>query len=469
MSERPESDAQREAALRPLVELWTQSVEQSLRSPAFLQAMSRHLELLARGKRQLDQLSGPSRQAAEAERPAALRPAQEPAEQLLRQMAAKLERIEQRLAAIESRLPLLDERHATSWRNWERFWKPPPAGDIVAPLPLANSQRDPLPGATAADVVFQEHTLRVLRYQRAEPARWCEPVLICFALVNRPYIMDLQADRSVVRRLLDRGFDVYLIDWGVPAAADHALGLADYVCGFLPRVVDFVRQHSDAPRINLLGYCMGGTLATMFTALHPDPVRNLILMAAPIDFAGHDGLLNLWTNEKYFDVDALIDAYGNCPGEFLQACFQLMKPVQNFVEKYQTFYERMHDDRFLENFFAMERWGNDSIPVAGETFRQFVKWLYQQNQLVRGQLELGGRRVELSRIECPLLLLAADFDHLVPTSSTLALARHTGSRDVHQLLVDAGHIGLAVSSKAHRTLWPAAADWIATRSSPKAP
>src|SRR5262249_11043390 len=140
--------------------------------------------------------------------------------------------------------------------------------------------------------------------------------------------------------------------------------------------------------LHLFGYCMGGTMSTMFTAVFPEIVRTLTLLAAPIDFSGTDGLLNHWTQEKYFDVDRLIDAYGNCPATLLQSAFQLMKPVQNFVEKYTSFYENMHDENYLDNFFAMERWGQDNIPVAGETFREFVKCLYQRNQLVKGEFKL---------------------------------------------------------------------------------
>jgi len=232
----------------------------------------------------------------------------------------------------------------------------------------------------------------------------------------------------------------------------------------LKNVVDVVGERSRSPQVNLLGYCMGGTMAAMFAALNPTRVRNLILMAAPIDFSGEEGLLNLWSRPAHFDVDGLIDALGNCPGSLLQSCFQLLKPVQNYVEKYLTLCEKTGDDAFLENFFAMERWANDSIPVAGETFREFVKALYQENRLAIGQMRLNGVPVDLAQITCPLLLLTADLDHLVPPSSTLALRDLVGSQVVDAMSLSAGHIGLAVSSKAHRQLWPAVAAWIGDRS-----
>ncbi|MCA9217302.1 MAG: DUF3141 domain-containing protein, partial [Planctomycetales bacterium] len=203
---------------------------------------------------------------------------------------------------------------------------------------------------------------------------------------------------------------------------------------------------------------------TIFTSIYPELVKNLCVMAAPLDFSGEDSLLHLWTKEEYFNVDALIDAYGNCPATFLQSTFQLMKPVQNFVDKYVDFSLNMHSDRFMENFFAMEKWTNDNIPVAGETFREFVKFLYQRNQLVKGELKIGEHAIDLQRVECPLLLLAATFDHLVRPESTFDVVPHVGSKDVEKKEIQAGHVGLVVSSRAHKTFWPEVAQWFTERS-----
>jgi polyhydroxyalkanoate synthase len=212
---------------------------------------------------------------------------------------------------------------------------------------------------------------------------------------------------------------------------------------------------------------MGGAMSTMFTAVYPELVKNLILLAAPIDFSSRESLLHLWTDEKYCDIDAIIDTYGNCPGTFLQNAFLMMKPVQNLYEKYSTFYDKMYDSRFVENFFAMEKWGNDNIPVAGETFREFVKMLYQRNQLVKGEFRLGDIPVKLDRISCPLLLLTARDDHLVVPSSTEGIIPHVASTDVKSMMINAGHVGLVVSSKAQKEFWPEATRWIADRSSPR--
>lgn len=356
-------------------------------------------------------------------------------------------------------LDLQKTAQAESLRACKRWLNAPRVPEIARKVQIAT---------TPHDVVYEEDSLKLLRYRNEHSIDLAEPVLVCFALVNRPYILDLQPDRSVVRQLLKRGFDVYLIDWGIPTAADRTLRLVDYVCGFLKNVADFVCSHSGSSKLNLLGYCMGGTMSVMYTALYPQQVRNLILMAAPIDFSGEECLLNVWTRPEYFDVDGLIDAFGNCPGSFLQTSFQLMKPVQNYFEKYYNFFEKMDDDAYLENYFAMERWVNDNIPVAGETFREFVKQLYQQNQLVKGEFRLRDEPVKLENITCPVLTLTAEQDHLVPASSTLAIKNYVSSKYVHHMSINAGHIGLAVSSKAHRQLWPDAAMWIADHSTNRA-
>jgi len=340
---------------------------------------------------------------------------------------------------------------------------------LLAAPKVMDWARDVAVGTTPHDVVYEEGSLRLLRYRRDSPAEYAEPVLFCYALVNRPYILDLQPDRSVIRQFLNRGFDVYLIDWGDASAADRSMTLRDYICGLVKNVADYVVSHAHTPKFHLVGYCMGGTMSAIFTALYPEPVKTLTLMAAPIDFGagGDDSLVQLWSDPKYFDVDALIYAFGNCPASFLQASFQMMKPVQNYVSKYLTLYEKMDDEKFVENYLAMEKWTGDNIPVAGETFREFVKKLYQRNELVRGEFRLGvgEEPIQLKRITCPLMVLSATADHLVPPAQTEGLLPHVGSTDKKAARLNAGHIGLAVSSKAHKTFWPEATAWLAERSS----
>jgi polyhydroxyalkanoate synthase len=344
-----------------------------------------------------------------------------------------------------------------------RLWR-----NVLSFPQVAQAARDVRVGTTPHTVVLEQRTHRLLRYTRATPATQAEPILFCYALINRPYILDLQPDKSVVRRYLERGFDVYMIDWGVPTHADRTLSLHDYVCGFLDKSVDTIRRENDRKPVHLLGYCMGGTLSALYTALDPGAVKTLTLLAAPIDFAPTETLLNLWTQGGAFDVDALLDAYGNCPAWFLQSIFLFMNPIRNVFDKTIAFWEQMSDPDKVSSTLALERWLNDNIPVAGATFRQFVHNLYQRNELVRGELRVGSRRVDLSRVTCPLLLLTATNDHLVAPASTEGIRRHVGSRDVTSMPIDAGHVGLVVGGKAHAKVWPQATRWAAERSTPVA-
>jgi polyhydroxyalkanoate synthase len=322
-------------------------------------------------------------------------------------------------------------------------------------------------GTSPHDVVLGRGTHTLLRYHRDTPATQAEPVLLCYALVNRPYILDLQPDKSVVAQYLRRGFEVYMIDWGVPTDADRGLTLEHYVCEFLAEAVEFVRRAHDRAKVHLVGYCMGGTLSALHAALEPETLASLTLLAAPIDFSGGESLLHLWTRHGHFDVDALIDGYGNCPGWFLQWCFLAMNPVRNFLDKAIAFYEQMDDPRSMESHFALERWLSDNIPVAGATFREFVAKLYQRNELVRGELRVGERRIDLHRVTCPVLLLTAKNDHLVAPESTEGIRPHLGARDVTSMPIRAGHVGLVVGARAHREFWPEATRWAAERSTPR--
>jgi len=319
-------------------------------------------------------------------------------------------------------------------------------------------------GATPSRVVYEEDRVKLLHYPAPDGPRFATPLVFVFALVNRPYILDLKADRSVVGHFVRRGFDTYLVDWGIPTDTDRRLTLNDHINGYLARAIDFVRQRAGSPKVSILGYCMGGTMSAIFTALHPERVKNLILLAAGIDFATREGLLNLWTRPEYFDVDRFVDAFGNCPAGFLQASFLLLKPVQNLIEKPIAFFERLDDDDAMDDFLTMETWLNDNIPVPGEVYREFVKSLYQQNLLIQNRLTLGDRTVDLRQITCPVLNIMARNDDLVPCAQSLTFNDAVGSPDRKAIVLPAGHIGLAVGGRAQREVWPQACDWLAERS-----
>jgi len=324
-------------------------------------------------------------------------------------------------------------------------------------------------GATPSTVVYEHDRMKLLRYDRTEqagPVKHKPPVIFVFALVNRPYILDLLPHKSVVRHLVDAGFDTYLIDWGAATHADRHHTLDTYVNDYLLNVVDHVCERTGCEKTSLLGYCMGGTMSSMFTALHPEKVANLILLAAGIDFSTRDGLLNRWTDKESFDVDAFVDAFGNCPAEFLQASFLMLNPVGNLIGKPLALLERADDDAFVDEYMTMETWLNDNIAVPGEVYREFVKLLYQQNLLVKGQMPVGRHLVDLKKITCPVLNLMAEKDDLVPCAQSEPFNDLVGSSDRKAIKLRAGHIGLAMGSRAQKELWPEVTQWLAERSEP---
>lgn len=321
-------------------------------------------------------------------------------------------------------------------------------------------------GCSAKDAVHAEDKLVLYRYRPRAPSAGLPPVLICYALVNRPYMVDLQEDRSMVRGLLERGLDVFLIDWGYPDGADRFLELDDYVNGYLDRCVDAVRRAAGHAAVSLLGVCQGGTLSLCYAALHPQKVANLVTMVTPVDFSTPDNLLAKWA--RALDVDRLVDTLGNVPGELLNAVFLALLPFRLTSQKYVALADIADDRHQLENFLRMERWIFDSPDQAGEAFRQFVGWLFKENRLVRGTLELGGRRVDLRAITCPVLNVYATQDHLVPPSASLPLAHLVGSTDYGTFAFPGGHIGIYVSGKA-RQVPTAIADWLAARAPQRPP
>jgi polyhydroxyalkanoate synthase len=319
-------------------------------------------------------------------------------------------------------------------------------------------------GISPSEVVYEEDRLRLLHYLSPEKPRYQTPLVFVYALVNRPYILDLKTGRSVVTNFVNAGFDTYLVDWGIPTSADRHLTLDDYINGYLLNVLDFLRERTGADQVNILGYCMGGTMSAMFSALHPERVRNLILLAAPIDFATDESLLNVWTREENFDVDKFVDAFGNCPAEFLQVMFQLLRPVGNLIEKPIHFYEHMHEEKFLDDFITTETWLQDNIPVPGEVYRQFVKYLYQKNLLTQNRMPVGKRIVNLEDIRCPVLNIMAEKDDLVPAAQSAPFNELTGSTDTQSLILQgSGHIGLAIGGRAQKDIWPQACRWLAKR------
>lgn len=314
---------------------------------------------------------------------------------------------------------------------------------------------------TPKTAVYQEDKLTLYKYDRESDASFKTPVLIVYALVNTYKMLDLQPDRSYIKNLLAAGMDVYLIDWGFPGKGDRYLSMDDYVNGYINNCVDLIRKKHRTEKINILSICQGGTLSVIYSSLFPNKVKNLVTHVTPIDFNTNDGLLFRWSRDM--DFDALVDAnHGLVPGEFLNQGFDMLKPMMK-IQKQQSLTNSLDDKEKLLNFLRMEKWISESPDQAGECFRQFMKDLYQQNKLVKGELEIGNKRVNLKNLTAPILNIFATEDHLVPPAATKPLNDLVGSTDKELYSFKGGHIGVFVGSRSQKELAPAVTEWLKKR------
>ena len=318
--------------------------------------------------------------------------------------------------------------------------------------------------STPYETVYTEDRIKLKYYKSPVPdeeKRVKTPLLIVYALINRETMLDLQQDKSVIRNFLERGVDLYVLDWGYPSRKDRYLTLDDHVNGYINNVVEAIRTSRNIPAVNLMGICMGGTMSAIYSSFYPEKVKNLITTVTPISFDHDEGLLHVWM--KHTDVDRLVDTWGNMPGDIMNMGFLMLNPARLMVEKYKNFAEHLNDQSYVENFIRMEKWIFDSPDVPGETFRQFIKDCYCNDLLVKKQMQVGKRIVDLENITMPVLNIYGRYDHLVPPASCEAFTGLVGSEDVKDICLDTGHIGIYVSSKSQKRFVPSICSWLGER------
>jgi polyhydroxyalkanoate synthase len=336
---------------------------------------------------------------------------------------------------------------------------------------LGEFTEDDLAIATApADVVFEDDMVRLYKYRPTVPEsqRRGMSVLIVYALVGRYQMIDLETDRSFVRKLLGEGIDVYMVDWGHPTRAQRWLTIDDYVSGYLDDCVDFIRGSERIDKVNLIGICQGGVFCTCYAALFPGKVERLVLTVTPLDFHGDAdqpetgaGYMNLWARAlSPEDIDRLVDTMGNSPGPLVGFAFIMMNPVGNMTKYTIDLLDILDDDQKLLGFLRMERWISDRPSNPGEVVRQWFKDLYQGNKLIRNELVLGGRKVDLGNVTMPVLNVYAQGDVIVPNSCSQRMHGRFGTDDYTELAVPGGHIGTFVGGKAQKILAPSIVRWL---------
>jgi polyhydroxyalkanoate synthase len=341
----------------------------------------------------------------------------------------------------------------------------------AAELLVKTKDADVEVGATPKHLVMRRDRVELFHYEPLAAQKVQTPVLLAYGLIGRYTMADLQPDRSLVRSLLAQGLDLWLVDWGRPGRAERWLTIDDYVDDYIHAAVERVCRETGHDKVTLLGICEGGVFTACYAALHPDKVRNLVLTITPIDFhadsedpAAHHGFLNVWTRSlDGADVDNLVEAFGVLPGEFMSSVFSMMTPMRSLTKYNVDLIDVVDDEAKWMNFLRMEKWLADRPHHPGEAAKQWLKDLYQENQLVKGTFTLSGRKVDLGAISTPTLNVFALDDHIIPPTCSKALGPLIGSKDYTEIPLPGGHVGLFVSSKSQGRLSKSIAEWLMAR------
>jgi polyhydroxyalkanoate synthase subunit PhaC len=330
-------------------------------------------------------------------------------------------------------------------------------------LDILLAREEPPVGVTPKDVIYSRGTLRLYHYRPMSDEVYRVPVVFVMSLVSKPWILDLTFGQSFVQYMLAQGYDVFMIDWGIPRPEDKRLRFEDYVQDLMPRCFEEVQKVTGEEDYTILGYCMGGLFALMYAGLYPDaPVKNLVCAATPVDMEGM-GLFKKWTDPRYFDVDRLVDTVGNIPPQMMLRAFEMLRPMDRWTS-YLRLIDNLWDPMFVYGYRVMYKWTNEQIPFPGEAYRQFTKELMWDNKLMTNQLTLNGMRVDTKAITCPVFNAMAEHDHIAPFAATKPLTSLVGSEDTEDVVLKGGHVSLVAGKNAVGRLWPAVSDWLSHRS-----
>jgi polyhydroxyalkanoate synthase len=321
----------------------------------------------------------------------------------------------------------------------------------------------PRVGVTPKETVWQRDKAQLWRYQGG-PIRYAPPVLIVHSLVSRSYILDLRPGNSAVEYLVNAGFDVFMLDWGVPDELDANNDFSTYVDEYLPRAVEAVRLETGCSEVTMAGYCLGGVLAMLYAGGRGGgEVRNLILMATPADF--HEmGPMVAALREGRLNPEELVDETGNVPADVLYSGFFMIAPTTP-IAQYATLLQNLWDDEFVEGYQAMAQWSRDHVPFPGAAFREVVEKLIRANALVSGAMRVGGSRINFSDIRANVLVAMAQRDSVVPAAAAEPLTRLVGvPARRHALRLRGGHVTFGTGREAFKHTLPSLAAWIADHS-----
>ena len=276
---------------------------------------------------------------------------------------------------------------------------------------MLTTDPEPEVAPTPKEVIWTKNKTKLYRYISDQPKKHKIPLLMVYALINKPYVLDLTKGGSLIEYLVNQGYDVSPARLGYTRIIkDRHMKLDDFIMDYIPRAVKKVMKKSNVDEVSLLGYCMGGTMTSIFAALHPElPIRNLVFMTSPFDFE-NTGPYGEMLDEQFFDIDKVVDTLGVVPPEMIDMGNKLMKPMANIYGPYVSLVDRADNEKFISSFKLLQKWLNDGIPFPGEAYRQWIRDFYQKNKLIKGELVVRGHKVELKNIKANVLNLSGQND-----------------------------------------------------------
>jgi polyhydroxyalkanoate synthase subunit PhaC len=311
---------------------------------------------------------------------------------------------------------------------------------------------------TEAPVLWREGTTRLLDYRQGK-GETAPRLLVIPSLVNRYYILDLEAEASFLRWCAAQGMAPFVMDWGSPGDAERGFDFTDYVAGRLERALDAVKQEPGGP-IFTIGYCMGGNLALALSLRRQAEIAGLILLATPWDFHAENPEHSLMLAEIGRNLEPVIQLFGELPVDILQCFFSGFDPFQ-VLRKFQNFGGADPQSAGAKKFVALEDWLNDGMAVSAAVARECLIGWYGENTPARGQWKIAGEPVLPQKFQQPALCLIPAGDRIVPPKSALALADALPKSE--RMMPSAGHIGMMAGGKARPLVWEPMKAWIGAR------
>ncbi|GAB3392955.1 alpha/beta fold hydrolase [Azotobacter armeniacus] len=319
------------------------------------------------------------------------------------------------------------------------------------------------PRETPSRVVLSTPSFTLKAYGKADQTG--PALLLMPAPIKRDYIWDLIPRVSVVQQFLRHGACVYLLQWKQPGINEQDLGLAEYADRYILECLDAIAAECGQRQVFLAGHSLGGTLAAIFAALHPERIRGLILLEAPIEFGTAADAFTPFVARapRAQQVTTLLH---EVPGSFLSMAAARASPDSFVWARWADWLKSLADSEALQTHLLVIRWTLDEMPFPRRLFEEVVELLYRENRFMGGTLSILGQLATPSRVKTPILSVVDPRSHVVPPQSVLPFHAAAGNSDA-QVLWYAGdvgvalqHVGVLVGKRAHQALWPQVLQWL---------